>query len=122
MTEAISDLLFASLTPRCARLFLLRAGRSFGSIGARFQLCYPDVLEIYTDAHDCAASTLALLDESDVLFGQNFGVAWYWLRAGEPDPPVMTYSEIERTLRPVMVEPSFSSWLEIVVRVTGSSG
>ncbi len=34
----------------------------------------------------------------------------------------MTYSEIERTLRPVMVEPSFGSWLEMVVRVTGSSG
>lgn len=62
--------------------FLIQAGRSFGSIGARFHLCYPDVLEIYTDAHDCHASTLALLDESDVLIGQNFGVNWYWLRAG----------------------------------------
>ncbi|HEU5355429.1 MAG TPA: hypothetical protein VFU65_13250 [Actinocrinis sp.] len=107
--------------PAAYEEFLIQAGRSFGSIGARFQMCYPDVLEIYTDAHDCDASTLALLEESDVLIGQNFGVNWYWLRAGEPDPPVMSYSEIQRTLRPVVVEPSFSRWLEIVVRMAAPS-
>jgi hypothetical protein len=108
--------------PAAYEEFLLRAGRSFGGIGARFQMCYPDVLEIYPDAHDCAASALALLDETDLLFGQNFGVNWYWLRGGEPDPAVMCYSEIDRSLRPVLVEPSFTKWLETVVHVSQPPG
>jgi hypothetical protein len=102
--------------------FLIRAGRSFGSIGERFNLCYPEVLEIGTDAASCAQRTLALLDESDVLIGHNIGVDWYCLRAGEPDPPVRCWSELQATFAPTAVEPSFSRWLHIVVSVSGQSG
>lgn len=101
--------------PAAYEEFLIHAGGSFGSIGARFQLCFPEVLEIYTDACDYSPRTLALLDESDLLFGQSIGVNWYWLPAGEPDPPVMSCSEIQPVLEPVMIEPTFSRWLEIVV-------
>jgi len=106
--------------PAAYEEFLLCAGGSFGTIGERFQMCYPDVLEIYSEACDYSNGTLGFLDESDVLFGQNIGVNWYWLRAGESDPPVVMCSESQPTLRPVTIEPSFSRWLEIVVSVSGS--
>lgn len=57
------------------------------------------ILDIYTDVYD---HPVARWPCSGML-------------AGEPDPPVMCYSEITPTRRPVMVEPSFSGWLEIVV-------
>ena len=106
---------YGQLHPAAYEEFLLHAGRSFGTIGERFQMCLPEILDIYTDVYNHSRRALALLGESDVLFGHNIGVNWYWMPAGEPDPPVMCYSEITPTLRPVMVEPSFSGWLEIVV-------
>lgn len=107
--------------PAAYEQFLIHAGRSFGTIGDRFQLCYPDVLEIHGDARESCARAVALLGESDVLFGQNIGLNWYWLRAGEPDPPVMCYSDLQPARGPVMVERSFSSWLEIVVSLSAPS-
>jgi hypothetical protein len=72
--------------PSAYEQFLIHAGRSFGDVGAEFEMCYPEVLEIYTDAYDYSKGVLGILDERDILFAQNISNAWYWIRAGEPDP------------------------------------
>jgi hypothetical protein len=101
--------------PATYEQFLIHAGRSFGSIGRQFQMCYPEILEVYTDAYDYSEGVLSILDERDMLFGQNIGHSWYWLRVGEADPAVMGYSETFSTLEGKMIAPSFSRWLELVV-------